>query len=206
MSVRQFVPRGLSIAAITLALAACGGAGATAAGGQPTGGGGATLAPGGAAAGSPAASGAGAVTGHVGDKLTFKNFALDQVEATLVKIYDPATPNDASEAPLPASTHWVGVEVIVNDQADYQTDGGGLDGVTSAGSTVTSTVNYQGGSYVLGDGFQGCTQTTGIPQDVNPYTYCEAFPVPDGQTLVKVGVNVTGAPLVQTDQATWTVP
>jgi len=202
MSVRKF----LVVAAMSVALAACGGAGATSAGGQPAGGAGTPLPQGGTGSTAPAASGAGPVTGHLGDKLTFKNFALDPVDATLVKIYDPATPNDASEAPLPPSTHWVGVEVIVNDQADYQTDGGGLDAVTSAGSTVTSTVSYQGGSYILGDGFKGCTQTTGIPQDVNPYTYCEAFPVPDGQTLVKVGVNVTGAPLVQTDQATWSVP
>jgi hypothetical protein len=203
MSVRRFLAAG----AVSLAVAACGGAAPTNAGGQPAGGAGSSLPPSGApAAATSGGSDAGPVTGHLGDKLTFKNFALDPVDATLVKIYDPATPKDASEAPLPQSTHWVGVEVIVNDQVDYQTDGGGLDAVTSAGNTVTTTDNYQGGSYVLGNGFAGCTQTNGNPQDVNPYTYCAAFPVPDGQTLVKVGINVTGAPLVKTDQATWTVP
>ena len=194
--------------AVSLAVAACGGAAATSAGSQPAGGGDATLAPGGAAAASQApagSSGAGPVTGHVGDKLTFANYANDPVDATLVKIYDPATPNDASESPLPPATHWVGVEVIVNDQIDYQSDAAGIDAVTSAGSTVTTTNGYEATS-VLGDGFKGCTHTDGIGQDVNPYTYCAAFPVPDGQTLVKVGLNVTGAPLVKTDQATWTVP
>jgi hypothetical protein len=146
------------------------------------------------------------VTGHLGDKLTFTNFANDPVDATLVKIYDPATPNDTSQAPLSPATHWVGFEVIVNDQADYQTDSGGFDAVTSAGSTVTTTDTYQNATVVLGDGFKGCTQTDGDPGTVTPYTYCGAFPVPDGQTLVKVGLNVTGAPLVKTDQATWTVP
>ncbi len=56
------------------------------------------------------------MTGHVGDKLTFENFAHDPVDATLVKVYDPATPNDTSQAPLSPATHWVGAEVIVNDQ------------------------------------------------------------------------------------------
>jgi hypothetical protein len=71
---------------------------------------------------------------------------------------------------------------------------------------VTTTDTYQNASVVLGDGFKGCTQTDGEPGTVALYTYCSAFPVPDGQTLVKVGLNVTGAPLVKTDQATWTVP
>lgn len=202
MSVRMF----LAVGAICVAVAACGGAGATSAGGQPTGGAGATLSSDGTAVATPAGSAAGPVTGHLGDKLTFANFANDPVDATLVKIYDPATPNDTSQAPLPPATHWVGVEVIVNDKVDYQTDGAGFDAVTSAGSTVTTTDTYQNASVVLGDGFKGCTQTDGEPGTVALYTYCSAFPVPDGQTLVKVGLNVTGAPLVKTDQATWTVP
>jgi hypothetical protein len=198
--------------ALGVALAACGGAAATSAGGQPAGGGGATLAPSGGTAATPAgtvatpAGSGGPVTGHVGDKLTFANFANDPVDATLVKIFDPATPNKAPEAPLPPATHWVGVEVIVNDQVDYDTDAAGFDAITSAGTTVTTTNTYQGSSTVLGDGFQGCTQTAGTPQDFPTYTYCSAFPVPDGQTLVTVGLNVTGAPLVKTDQATWSVP
>jgi hypothetical protein len=202
MLVRRFLP----VVAICAVVAACGGAGATSAGGQPAGGAGSTLPPSEAsAAATPGGSGGGPVTGHLGDKLTFENFANDTVDATLVKIYDPATPTDASQVPLSPATHWVGVEIIVNDQADYQTDGGGFDAVTSAGTTVTTQDTYQNSSVMLG-GFTGCAQTDGIPQDVNPYTHCVAFPVPDGQTLVKVGVNVTGAPLVTTDQATWTVP
>ena len=94
----------------------------------------------------------------------------------------------------------------MNDQADYQTDAPEFDAVTSAGTTVTTTDTYQNTYVIVGSGFKGCTQTDGIAQDVAPYTYCSAFPVPDGQTLVKVGFNVTGAPLVKTDQATWSIP
>jgi len=207
VSVLTFVPRGLAVLAMSLALAACSGGGATAGASQPAGGGGAssTQPSDGSAVTTPAGSAGGPVTGHVGDKLTFKNFANDPVDATLIKVYDPATPDDASESPLPPATHWVGVEVIVNDQIDYQSDAADFDAVTSAGSTVSTTNGYMAAS-ALGDGFKGCTHTDGSGGDVNPYTYCAAFAVPDGQTLVKVGLNVTGPPLVKTDQATWMVP
>ena len=204
MSVRRV----LSVAAMTVALAACGGAGATNGGGQPTGVAGTSLPPGGTGSTAPAASGAGPVTGHLGDKLTFENYANDTVDATLVKIYDPATPNDPSAVPLSSATHWVGFEVIVNDRADYETDSGDFDAVTSAGiaENGATAVGIGPNDVPVLEGFKGCTQTDGEPQTVTPYTYCEAFPVPDGQTLVKLGLNVTGAPLVKTDQATWTVP
>jgi hypothetical protein len=206
MSVRTLVSRGLPVLVTSLALAACSGGGATTGAGQPAGGAGSSQPPGATAATVPAGSAAGPVTGHVGDKLAFANFANDPVDATLVKIYDPATPNDATQKPLSPATHWVGAEITVNDQVDYQSDAGGFDAVTSGGTTVTTQDTYQNTYVIVGGGFKGCTQTDGIGQDVNPYTYCVAFPVPDGQTLVKVGVNVTGAPLVKTDQATWTVP
>jgi hypothetical protein len=196
MSVRRF----LGVGAICMALAACGGAAATSAGGQPAGGGGATLAPGGAGVATPAGSGAGPVTGHVGDKLSFSKADRDPVDATLVKVFDPATPTDASEAPLPSGSHWVGVEVTVDNHVDYQNESSAFDAVTSAGSPVSETA----GGAVLGDGFVGCTQTAGDEQDSEVYTHCIAFVVPDGQTLTTVGIQV--GLLGPTDQATWTVP
>ncbi|HEY7937702.1 MAG TPA: hypothetical protein VID26_11305 [Candidatus Limnocylindrales bacterium] len=150
------------------------------------------------------------MTGHVGDKLTFAKLGGDPVDATLVKVFDPATPTNATEAPLAPGNHWVGVEVILNNQTDYQSELSEIDAVTSAGDTVTTTDHYQSGDYVLGDGFAGCTQTAGGEQDTQPYTHCAAFVVPDGRTLAKVGVKVGGAEidssLVPSDQATWTVP
>ena len=92
MSVRRV----LSVAAMTVALAACGGAGATNGGGQPTGAAGTSLPPGGTGSTAPAGSAAGPVTGHVGDKLTFTSSGQAPVDATLVKVFDPATPNDNS--------------------------------------------------------------------------------------------------------------
>ena len=83
MSVRRF----LAAVAICVAVAACDGAGATSAGGQPAGGAGSTLPPSGtSAAATPGGSGAAPVTGHVGDKLTFSNPGGGQVDATLVKV------------------------------------------------------------------------------------------------------------------------
>ncbi len=207
---------GLTAALAAVLLAACS---ASAGPTTPPVGGGASIAPGVAATapGDPSAGGGGAqpaasgpVIGHVGDKLTYVKLGGDQVTATVVKIFDPAIPTDASEAPLPSATHWVGVEATVDNPTDYSGEGSQFDGVTSVGANVTTNDPDQGGSYTLGDGFQGCTQTDGDPQDVERYTFCLAFPVPDGQTLAKVGVVTGGAELggspAPTDQATWTIP
>ncbi len=208
MSVRPFVPRGLSIGALIVTMAACGAAGSPGAASQAAGGG-PTLQPGGTSVATPAGSGTGPVTGHLGDKLTFP-FLGSTVDATLVKVFDPATPNDASEAPLGTGFHWVGVEVILdNHSSDFGSEASDIDGLASDGSTVTTTDSYQGGAYSLGDGFQGCTQTDGEEQEVQPYTHCEAFPVPDGKTLTQVGAKVGGASLDvpgAPDQVVWTIP
>ncbi len=155
----------------------------------------------------PASSG-GPVTGHLGAKLTFANYGGVAVDATLVKVLDPASPNDATEAPLPAATHWVGAQVLVDDSTPDE--GATFDAVTSAGSTVTTNDPYEGGTYTLGNGFQGCTQAVGNGQVGPQATYCLAFPVPDGQTLTSLGVKVGGAEigmgLVPHDQATWLIP
>ncbi len=202
MSVRKFV----SVATLTVVLAACGGAGATSGGGQPTGGAGPSLPSDGTGSTAPASSGTGPVTGHVGDKLTFAKLGGDPVDAALVKVFDPATPNDASEAPLPSGSHWVGVEVTVDNHVDYQEESSTFDAVTSTGSPASDSA----GGATIGDGFAGCSQTPGDSQDVETYTFCVAFAVPDGQTLATVGIRTGGAELslgqVTADQATWTVP
>ena len=208
MSPRTFVPRSLSIGALIVALAAVGRPAHRA---QRAGSGrwrshAATRRD---SVATPAGSGAGPVTGHLGDKLTFP-FLDSTVDATLVKVFDPATPNDASEAPLATGFHWVGVEVILdNHSSDFGSEASDIDGLASDGSTVTTTDSYQGGSYSLGDGFQGCTQTDGEEQEVEPYTHCEAFAVPDGKTLTQVGAKVGGASLDvpgAPDQVIWTIP
>ncbi len=202
MSVRTI----LSVVVVSAALAACGGAGATSAGGQPSGGAETSQPPDAGASTAPAGSAAGPVTGHVGDKLTFAKVGGDPVDATLVKVFDPATPTDASEAPLPSASHWVGVEMTVDNHTDYSGESSVIDGVTSAGAAASAT----GGGASLGDGFAGCAQTPNNPQDVETYTFCVAFVVPDGQTLANVGIRTGGAEiessLVPTDQATWSVP
>jgi hypothetical protein len=202
--------RAISGAALVATLAACGSPVSPGAGSQGAGGAAPTLQPGGVGLATPAGSGAGPVTGHVGDKLNFLERTGDAVDATLVKVTDPATPNDAGEAPLATGVHWVGVEVTVdNHSSDAPSQASEFDATTSTGTTVTTADTYNGGSYVLGDGFQGCTQTSGSEQDVQPYTHCLAFPVPDGQTLTQVGVRVGGASIDApgaTDQAVWTIP
>ncbi len=155
----------------------------------------------------PAASGP--VTGHVGDTLTFFTFGgHDQVEATLVKVFDPAVPTDDSS--LPAGAHWVGIELTIdNHSSDYMNESSQADATASDGTVLTTDDVYGSFSYPL-SAFQGCTQTSEGEQDVQPYTHCESFVVPDGQSLTQVGVKVGGAEifssLVPTDQATWTVP
>jgi hypothetical protein len=164
------------------------------------------------AAPAPSSASGGSASGHVGDKLTFAEVGTgDAVDATLAKVYDPATPNSASEAPLPPKTHWVGVEVVIDNRSpDFANQSSEVDATTSGGDRVTTTDSFQGGAYALGSGFQGCTQTDGSEQDVHPYTHCWAFVVPDGQTLTKVGVKVGGAAidtsLVPTDEAVWSIP
>ncbi|HLY14543.1 MAG TPA: hypothetical protein VKR24_09335 [Candidatus Limnocylindrales bacterium] len=201
MSVRRFLAAG----AVSLAVAACGGAAATGGAGQSAGGGaGSSLSPSGTGTAiqsqAPAGSGAGPVTGHVGDKLTFASSSGAAVDATLVKVFDPATPNADSEAPLPSASHWVGVEVTVDNHGDYENESSNFDAVTSTGSPASLTA----GGAVLGDGFTGCTQTAGDEQDSAIYTHCVAFVVPDGQTLASVGLQV--GLVGPTDEATWTLP
>ena len=201
---RRFVPAWLLIA-LAVGLAACSGGGA-ATGGDSGGSGAATTPVGtGAAGATPGAASSGAVTGHVGDKLTFYGGLSDQaVDVTLVKIFDPATPTDASTAALPSGARWVGVETTIDN---HSSQAGNelltLDGTASDGTKLTTLDDYQGFSRPIG-AFQGCTPTSPTDESGVPFTSCDAFVVTDGQTLVQVGFNV--AQLGQTDQATWTLP
>ncbi len=203
MSVRTLLPRNLSVVALTIALAACGTTGASGTGGLPSGAVGPTLAPGGSVAATPA--GSGAVTGHVGDKLTYPGTNVDLgFDATLVKVFDPATPTSASTAALPSGARWVGVEITIDNHSPQAgNDSSAFDGMASDGTALTTDDVYQGFSRPIGE-FQGCTETDPFSETDVPYTQCEAFVVPDGQTLTQVGFHINQ--LGETDQATWTVP
>jgi hypothetical protein len=208
MSIRRFVQRGLPTAALTVALTACGGAGSPGAATQQPQGGGSTVPPGATAAGTPAGSGAGPVTGHVGDKLTFTEYGGAQADGTLVKVLDPVHDTDQYPAKLPAGTHWVGVELTLdNHSPDYMNEASQVDATTSAGATIMEGDPANGNSGI--DGYAGCTPTdAGNEQDVQPFTHCYGFVVPDGQTLTRIGVKVgeVATFALVSDQATWTVP
>ena len=159
----------------------------------------------------PSDAATGPAMGHVGDKLTFAELGgFDSADATLVKVFDPATPTDASTQALPTGARWVGVEIVIdNHSSDYMNQASDVDGLLADGTRVTTDDVYQSASRPIGS-FAGCTQTDGSEQDVQPYTHCEAFVVPDGQTLKQVGVKVGGAEidssLVPADQAVWAIP
>jgi hypothetical protein len=201
--IRRFVPAGLSIA-LTLTLAACSGGGVPSGGGD--GGSGATAPAGtGEASSTPGAASSGAVTGHVGDKMTFDGGGLGETfDATLVKVFDPATPSSASTQPLPSGARWVGVETTIdNHSSQASNELMTVDGVASDGSILTTLDTYQSFSRPIGQ-FQGCAGTTSSIESDVAHTQCDAFVVPDGQTLVQVGFNI--AQLGTSDQAIWTVP
>ena len=169
------------LALCILLVSACGGtAGST---GQPPG----SAASSQAAASSPAATSQGVAvrsgapaTGHVGDTLSFYGYGGAPAEGTLVHVFDPAVPKFADDVP-PAGTHWVGVEVTLdNHSPDFAAETSSLDGVTSAGTTVTEDDLYQGDSHIL-SGFQGCTETDGTEGTVQPFTHCQAFLLANGR-------------------------
>lgn len=152
-------------------------------------------------------------TGHVGDTLKFAEFGShSEIDATLVKVFDPAVPVDASTT-LPAGAHWVGVEMsITNNDSDISGQSSTVDATASDGSQLTTDQVYEGFSRPIGD-FEGCTDNPDTEQDAQqgvPYTNCQAFVVPNGQTLKQVGLKVGGAEiymsLVPNDQAVWLVP
>jgi hypothetical protein len=204
MLIRRFVPAGLSIA-LTLAVAACSGSGAGIPSSGGDGGSGAP-APGGTgeASSAPGAASSAAVAGHVGDKLTFNGSFDESFDATLVKVFDPATPSSSDTQPLPSGAHWVGVETTIdNHSSQAGNELMTVDGVASDGSMLTTLDDYQSFSRPIGQ-FQGCTGTTSSIESNVPHTQCDAFVVPDGQSLVQVGFNI--AQFGTSDQATWTVP
>ena len=203
MSMRTFVPRSLSVAALTVALAACGASGASGAGGASSGAAGPTLAASGTVVPTPA--GSGVVTGHMGDKLTYPGSDVDLgFEATLVKVFDPAIPASDATTALPSGARWVGVEITIDNHSPQAgSDSTSIDGKTSDGTAVATNDVYQGFSRPIGE-FQGCTESSTFSETDTPYTQCEAFVVPDGQTLAQVGFEVVQ--LGPTDQVTWTVP
>ncbi len=200
----------LSLALVAFAAAACGGGGSS----TPAGGGQAASQPpnvAGSPAPSAAAGASGLVTGHVGDTLSFAELGGDKVEATLVKVIDPATPTDASDA-APTGTRFIGLETtIVDHSPDIAEQSDQIDGVGSDGKTLSLDNVYQGSTHVMNT-FAGCTPSSDGLMDQQagqPWTSCDAFLVPSGVTLTSVGIRVGGAEIYETtatDHATWAVP
>ena len=149
---------------------------------------------------SPAATGL--ATGHVGDTLTFTNFGGDEVDVTLDSVVDPATSSDPNNTP-PAGSHWVGLEVTVNNHSPYVAEQLAIfDGMGSDGTQIDPNAT----AYSIG-GFTGCTESTGDNQTGVPYTLCTGLLVPDGITVTQIGARVGGAEIGgMADQATWTNP
>ena len=201
-------PAALALGALTLALAACSG------GGTPTGGSNGlssgTLAPStttAQAAGTPAASGP--VTGHVGAQLTWSMDGIPYA-ATLVKVFDPAMPSGAGDAPQPG-THWVGAEMTLSDaQGNPADDSGALDGTGSDGQRYGAAgspkAGYRLGTHgASGEVFQGCTAVPG-GEGGEVGTICSAFLVPDGVKVVTIGYGVEGVDVGGPDDAMWSIP
>ena len=156
----------------------------------------------------PAASGsAGPVTGHVGDKLTVIMLGGAKADLTLVKVADPATVTDATDA-APAGSRWVGLEVTAVDHSPFAAQEQVLvDGIGSDGNILTTDAIFAGFSHEIG-AFAECTWAGSIDPDQS-YTMCPAFLLPTGVTLKSVGAKVGGAEIGEAtavDQAVWMVP
>jgi hypothetical protein len=162
----------------------------------------------GAPGSAPAAAGSGGVvTGHVGDKLTVIMLSGDKADLTLVKVADPATVTDATDA-APAGARWVGLEVTAVDHSPVAAQEQVLvDGIASDGTILTTDAKFGGFSHEIG-AFAECTWAGSIGPDKS-YTMCPAFLLPTGVTLKSVGAKVGGAEIGETtavDQAIWMVP
>lgn len=187
----------------SLCAAACGGSGTPSVSPAPAGASDLPTAAIGTSTTPTASSGAsGVATGHVGDTLTFTNFGGDQVDVTLVRVVDPATSSNPNNTP-PAGSHWVGLEITVNNHSPYAYDDLEMfDGTGSDGKKIDPDRT----AYSIA-GFTGCTATAGDHQTGQPYTLCTGFLVPDGVTVTQIGVRVGGAEIGGlADQATWTNP
>jgi len=126
----------------------------------------------------------------------------NNLEVTLVKVFDPATVTaDGKAAAAAANSRWLGVELSIVD-LDAATAGQTLrvDGVGSDGSRLDPTAT----AYGIGP-FAECTPGTGDPLIGQPQTWCGGFMVPVGVTVTKVGYTAA-ASSGQADQVTWTLP
>ncbi len=199
---------GASLALVALVATGCGGSGSGSPG-TPAAQTRASSPASAASAGMPAGSGVasagapGSTTGHLGDTLAFTSLGGDEIDVTLVKITDPATVTDPTNAAVDG-TRWVGVEMtIVDHEADPTTDSAAADGTASDGNRYGSNTSYHIG------GFAGCTPTAGLNQALAPGqsdTFCSGFMVPTGVTVTSVGYSVTGVDIGAPDDLVWTVP
>ena len=102
----------------------------------------------------PAGTGvAGRTTGHLGDTLVYTDLAGDEIDVTLIKLTDPASPTDANNAAV-AGTRWVGLEMTIdNHEVAPSDDSVQADGMGSDGQRYGFNTSYHIG------GFAGCTAT-----------------------------------------------
>ncbi len=174
--------------------AACGGAAMD----SPGVGGGPTLASAGASQAGAASKAA--TTGHLGDTLTYTDLGGDQIDVTLVKLTDAATPADANNAAV-AGSRWVGLEMTIdNHQIAPSDDSVQADGTGSDGQRYGFNTSYHIG------GFAGCTATVESAADGQTATFCAGFMVPTGVSVTSVGYSVAGADIGAPDDLTWMVP
>jgi hypothetical protein len=143
----------------------------------------------------------GVKTGHLGDTLDEPDqyVPADVASVTLVKVFDPATPVDASDVPTPGN-RWVGLEMTIVDNGDNA-----AKAVQVARIFGSDGKNYDSGAGI-DDSFTGCTSTMQhAPQPNQKATFCPGFLLPNGVTVTKVGYTTTGLEGLPA-AITWTVP
>lgn len=163
-----------------------------------------TSPPGSGATATPSATpsaipGSAALTGHLGDTLTYTAPGAAAVHVAFTKVFDPATGVDPNNAP-PTGTHWVGIEgTLVDDRQNSDDDYPqvlvqGSDGqIYGLNSAYNITV------------FDGCTDVS----DVGPAqiaTLCTAVGLPQGVTVAKILYSPISLNTASDAVLFWTVP
>ena len=198
----------VALALLALGAGACGSSSAKSASSQPAT---QTTAAGSQSGGSPSTSGAGGATtttpgavratGHVGDTLKDPDQYVpsDVASVTLVKVFDPATPVDASNVPTPGN-RWVGLEMTISDNGANASNAGEVARIFGSDGK-----NYDSGAGI-DESFTECTSTMHDLQPNQKATFCPGFLLPNGVTITKVGYRTRGSEASQPSEITWTVP
>ncbi len=146
----------------------------------------------------PTAVPAVAVTGSVGDTLTYVDTAGESTHVQLVQMYDPA-PNVPADDTPPAGTRWVGFKEVITG-VGASDDAHTVEVIGSDGQTYGFNTSYHL------SGFDGCVTTAGSVADGQPYTFCAGVGLPPGVTVVKVGYSVGGVDIGIAPDLYWTAP